>query len=82
MADKHRIEIVGPLDSRCLAVEAAVHRVVEDAHANCDVVLDVTPQRLFELGVVRTPAVVLDGRLVLAGRAPTTDEVLALLGVA
>lgn len=82
MAEKHRIEIVGPLGPRCLAAEHAVHQVVEESNANCEVVLDVTPERLFDLGVVRTPAVVLDGRLVLAGRAPTEDEVRVLLGVA
>jgi predicted thioredoxin/glutaredoxin len=38
-------------------------------------------ERMVELGVLSTPAVAFDGRVVLAGHIPKTEEVRKLLGL-
>jgi len=35
---------------------------------------------ILELGVMRTPAVVIDGEIVVSGRIPTVPEVKTILG--
>jgi hypothetical protein len=37
---------------------------------------------MIELGVLRTPAVAFDGKVVLSGHIPKSDEVKQLLGLA
>jgi predicted thioredoxin/glutaredoxin len=37
---------------------------------------------MIELGVLKTPAVAFDGRVVLSGHIPKSDEVKRLLGLA
>ena len=37
--------------------------------------------RMAELGVMRTPAIAIDGKVVLSGRIPRADEVRRLLGL-
>jgi hypothetical protein len=37
---------------------------------------------MVELGVLRTPAVAFDGKVVLSGHIPKSDEVKQLLGLA
>jgi predicted thioredoxin/glutaredoxin len=38
--------------------------------------------RMIELGVLKTPAVAFDGKVVFSGRLPKSDEVKHLLGLA
>lgn len=82
MVDHHRVEILGPGSERCHAAACTVSQVVAECHVDCEVVEEQSADRLFELGVVRTPALVVDGRVALVGRVPTPDEVRVLLGVA
>lgn len=77
-----KIEVLGPGCSRCQETYRVVRHVVESTGLSCEVVKVESYRRIAELGVMATPAVVIDGGVVLAGRVPTADEVRALLGVA
>ena len=76
------IEVLGPGCPRCFETVRVVRHVVDEAHLACLVQKDESLQRMAELGVMRTPAVVLDGRVVLSGRVPKAQEVRQLLGLA
>jgi small redox-active disulfide protein 2 len=76
------IEILGPGCARCQETYKVVREVVEAGGLDCQVDKNQAVERLVELGVLRTPAVVIDGKVVFSGRIPTPDDVKKLLGLA
>lgn len=74
-----KIQIAGPGCPRCKATE----KVVLDACAELDLAAEVSkvedPRQMAALGVRLTPAVVVDGKVVLTGRVPTLEEMKTLL---
>ena len=76
------IEVLGPGCARCHETLRVVRHVVDEAHLECSVEKNESVERMADLGVMRTPAVVFDGKVVLSGRIPRTEEVRHLLGVA
>ena len=75
------IEVLGPGCARCYETLRVVRHVVDEAHLECLVQKNESVERMADLGVMRTPAVVFDGKVVLSGRIPKTEEVRQLLGV-
>jgi small redox-active disulfide protein 2 len=76
------IEVLGPGCARCFETFRVVRHVVDAAHLDCLVQKDESVERMAALGVMRTPAVVFDGKVVLSGRIPKAEEVRNLLGLA
>jgi small redox-active disulfide protein 2 len=74
-----KIQIVGPGCPRCDATERNVFNACAELELAADIshVRDV--RQFAALGVVMTPAVLVDGRVVVAGKVPTVDELKALL---
>jgi small redox-active disulfide protein 2 len=76
------IEVLGPGCARCFETLRVVRHVVEQEHLACQVQKSESLERMAALGVMRTPALVFDDRVVLAGRIPQAEEVRRLLGLA
>lgn len=76
------IEILGPGCARCQATHRVVQQVVEQAGLGCLVQKNESIDRLVQLGVLRTPAVVFDGTVVHQGSIPKPEDVRRLLGLA
>ena len=76
------IEVLGPGCPRCYETHRVVRHVVEEAKLDCRVEKNESVDRMVELGVLKTPAVAFDGKVVLSGRIPKSDEVKQLLGLA
>jgi small redox-active disulfide protein 2 len=76
------IEVLGPGCARCQETLRVVRHVVDDAHLECLVEKNESVERMADLGVMRTPALAFDGKVVLSGRIPKTEEVRKLLGLA
>lgn len=77
-----KIEVLGPGCARCKETFRVVQHVVETEKLPFEVVKDESMERMIEAGVLATPAVLLDGRVVLSGRIPKADEVRTLLASA
>ena len=77
-----KIEVLGPGCARCQETYRVVRHVVETAGLACEVVKVESYQRMAQLGVMATPAIAIDGGVVLSGRIPKADEVRELLGIA
>lgn len=75
------IEILGPGCPRCYETHRVVQHVVGEAKLDCLVQKSTSIERMVELGVLSTPAVAFDGRVVLSGHVPKTEEVRKLLGL-
>jgi small redox-active disulfide protein 2 len=76
-----RIEILGPGCTRCKETYRVVRKVVEESELKAEVVKDESIERMMALGLMATPGVAIDGRVVLAGHIPGANEVRQLLGV-
>jgi small redox-active disulfide protein 2 len=77
-----KIEVLGPGCSRCKETFRVVQHVVEQAGLQVEVVKDESIERMMALGLMSTPGVVIDGKVVISGRIPKADEVRHLLGLA
>ncbi len=82
MPAQKKIEVLGPGCSRCKETFRVVQHVVEQEGLSIEVVKDESIERMMALGLMATPGVVIDGKVVVSGRIPKADEVRHLLGVA
>ncbi|MCU0291754.1 MAG: MTH895/ArsE family thioredoxin-like protein [Thermoanaerobaculaceae bacterium] len=77
-----RIEVFGPGCARCQETYRVVRHVVESAGLTCEVVKVDDITRMISMGIMATPAIAIDGTVVMTGRVPKSDEVQRLLGIA
>lgn len=69
------ITIYGTGCARCKQTEDVVRRVATEVHANVTITKVENMQAIVEAGVMATPAVAIDGAILLSGRIPRTEEV-------
>lgn len=74
-----RIEILGPGCNRCKETYRIVQNVVEAERLPFDVVKVESIERMVELGLMATPGVAIDGKVVFSGRIPKADEIRTML---
>ena len=74
------IEVLGPGCRRCTELHTTVHEVVAAAGVAADVRAVTDPAEIVGRGFfMRTPGLVIDGRVVAAGRVPSRREIAAWL---
>ena len=78
-AFRKKIEILGPGCARCKETYRVVQHVVETGSLPFDVVKVESMERMVELGLMATPGVAIDGKVVVSGRIPKADEVRTIL---
>lgn len=76
---RRKIEVLGPGCTRCKETYRVVRQVVETDHLDVDVEKVESLERMIELGLIATPGVAVDGKVVFSGRIPKADEVRRLL---
>ena len=82
MATPRKIEVLGPGCTRCKETFRVVQHVVEQAGLAAEVVKDESIERMMALGLMSTPGVAVDGKIVFNGRIPKAEEVREFLGLA
>jgi small redox-active disulfide protein 2 len=75
------IEILGPGCARCHETHRVVRHVIDQAGVECVLQKSESIDRMVELGVLRTPAIAFDGRIVHQGSIPKSEDVRRLLGL-
>ena len=74
-----KIQIAGPGCPRCQTTE----KNVINACAQLDLATDISHiydvKEIAKLGVMSTPAVIVDGKIMMSGRVPTVGELRAIL---
>lgn len=75
-----KIQIAGPGCTNCRTTEQRV----KNACAEMDLVADISHvsdwEEMAALGVLRTPAVIIDGKIASMGRVPSVAELKTILG--
>ncbi|MET1123913.1 MAG: MTH895/ArsE family thioredoxin-like protein [Archaeoglobaceae archaeon] len=73
------VKVVGPGCPRCKATYDLVKKVVEKEGLDVEIEYITDMNRAIELGVIATPAVVVDGKVVIQGRIPKESEILEII---
>ena len=76
---RKKIEILGPGCARCKETYRVVQHVVETESLPFDVVKVESMERMVALGLMATPGVAIDGKVVVSGRIPKADEIRTIL---
>ena len=69
------IKVLGPGCAKCKEAEDIVRAAVRDAHSDAHVEKVTDLKEMMALGVMATPAVVIDGKIKCTGRVPDPAEV-------
>ena len=74
-----KIEILGTGCAKCARLYANVEQAVKDLGITADVVKVEDLDAIVESGVMMTPALFINGEIVVEGRVPPVDEIKAML---
>jgi len=73
------IKVLGPGCAKCKQLEKVVRTVVEENAIDAEIIKIEDIVKIMNYGVMMTPALLINGKLVLKGYVPTKDEVLTKL---
>jgi small redox-active disulfide protein 2 len=74
-----KIEVLGTGCGKCKSLEQAVREVVAQNGINADVVKVDDIMEIMKYNILTTPALVVDGNVVVKGRVPSQSELKELL---
>ena len=78
--NKMKIEILGPGCARCRATEANIRKALAELQVEAEVVHVSDVREIAKRGVMLTPGLVVDGKVVSKGRIPEVHEIKDWLG--
>ena len=75
-----KLQILGTGCSRCKTLITRVEEVVKELGINADIEKIENIEEIVKFGVMSTPALALDGKVLFTGRVPTVREIGELIG--
>ncbi len=76
---KMDIKVLGTGCTKCKKLEQLTRDVVSEMGIEATIEKEEDIYKIMQYGVMRTPGLVVDGKVVLTGRLPKTDELKELL---
>ncbi len=76
---KMKIKVLGTGCPKCKTLEKATRDAVTDLGINADIEKEEDIIKIMQYGVMHTPALVIDGKVVASGRVPNEKELKKLL---
>ena len=74
-----QIKVLGTGCKKCNELEQATRNAIEALGINANIEKEEDIMKIMEYGVNRTPALVVDGKVVVSGRVPSEKELEELL---
>ncbi len=74
-----KFEVVGNGCRKCNELEKRVREAVSMLGLKAEVEHTYDVSRVIEMGIVSTPALILDGKVILSGMLPTTEYLVSLI---
>ena len=78
---KKEIKVLGPGCSKCKKTFAVVENVVKSNGVVAELTKVDDIEEIMRYNILSTPAIVIDGKVVMKGKVPTEAEVKQLLGI-
>jgi small redox-active disulfide protein 2 len=75
-----RVEVIGPGCAKCKTLEASTRQAVQTLGLDCQVQKVSEIEEIIRRGIMATPALAIDGRVVSTGRLLSAAEIQTLLG--
>ncbi len=75
-----KISVLGTGCQKCHKLEELARKVVSENNIKAEVEKVSEIKKIMEFGVMMTPALAIDGKVVLAGKVPSEQEIKKLLG--
>jgi small redox-active disulfide protein 2 len=75
-----KIEILGTGCAKCHKLEEMVRETVKAEGISADISKVDDIKKIMRYGVMTTPALVIDGKVKVAGKLPSSEEIKQLLG--
>ncbi|MBC7128662.1 MAG: TM0996/MTH895 family glutaredoxin-like protein [Thermoplasmatales archaeon] len=75
-----KIEIFGTGCAKCKALEKRVREAVEEIGRDIEIVKIEDIGEIINRGVIATPALAIDGKIKVAGRIPSKEEIKEMIG--
>jgi small redox-active disulfide protein 2 len=73
------IIVLGTGCAKCKTLEQLTRKVVTDLNLNAEVTKEEDITKIMSYGIMRTPGLVKDGKVILSGRIPSESELKELL---
>ncbi len=74
-----KIQILGTGCAKCVKLAHNAEEAVKQAGANAEIEKVTDIKKIMEYGVMMTPGLVVDGKVVSVGKVPSPDEIKKLL---
>jgi small redox-active disulfide protein 2 len=74
-----KIEILGPGCPKCANTEANVKKALAELNKTAEVVKVTDINVMIEKGVMQTPALIIDGKMIMQGKIPTVKQIKQLI---
>ena len=74
-----KIEVLGMGCPKCMSMEQNVKKALSELAVQADVEKVTDIQQIIQRGVMSTPALVIDGTVVLQGKNPTVEQLKHLI---
>ncbi|MDD5788274.1 MAG: thioredoxin family protein [Bacteroidales bacterium] len=75
------MKVLGPGCSKCKTTYKVVEKVVSDNALDVSLVKVEDIEEIMRYNIMSTPAIVVDGKVMMKGKVPTESEVKQLLGL-
>lgn len=76
-----KIEILGPGCPKCSSLESLVKKTVLELGLDAEIVKITDINTMIDKGVMQTPALIIDGNLVLQGKVPSEEEIKKIIQI-
>jgi small redox-active disulfide protein 2 len=76
------IKVLGPGCTNCKRLYAEAEKAIAASGQTATLTKVETIEEIVGFGILRTPALVIDGRVVASGRIPTAAEILTMITTA
>jgi small redox-active disulfide protein 2 len=71
--------VLGPGCPKCMSAEQNVRKALAELSVQADVEKVTEIEQIIQRGVMSTPALVIDGKLVLQGKSPSVEQLKKLI---
>jgi len=73
------VQVLGPGCPKCQKLASLVEETAREMDVECDIKKVTDIEQIVSFGVMATPALVVDGQVLVTGRVPTGEEMKKLL---